>query len=77
MSAKDVSLETLLVFGDSVAPPPVAVAALPDAPVWDIDVRSYETMARVEDYVRIFSGRAKGIFAVALQRQTRYGPMMR
>ena len=27
--------------------------------------------------MRIFSGRAKGVFAVALQRQTRYGPMIR
>ena len=77
VSPRDVALETLLVFGDSVSPPPVAIAAMPDAPVWDIDVRSYETKTRVEDYVRIFSGRAKGAFALALQRQTRYGPMMR
>jgi len=77
VSAKDVSQETFLVFGDSVAPPPIAVAASSDAPVWDIDVRSYETKTRVEDYVRIFSGRARGAFALALQRQTRYGPMMR
>ncbi len=77
VSTTDVSLETMRVFGDSVAPPPIAGATEPGVPVWDIDVRSYETKERVEDYVRIFSGRAKGVFATALQRQTRYGPMMR
>jgi membrane-bound lytic murein transglycosylase D len=79
VTAADVSTETVLVFGDSA--PPVTVAAVtpgaPRGPVWDIDVRSYETLARVEDYVRIFSGRAKDVFSTALQRQTRYGPMIR
>lgn len=73
----EVLRETVRVFGDS-APPPVAdTASAPEAPVWDIDVHSYQTRTRVEDYVRIFSGRAKDVFATALQRQTRYGPMIR
>lgn len=85
VTAADVSTETVLVFGDS-APPVTAAAVIPGAPgapgasrgpVWDIDVRSYETLARVEDYVRIFSGRARDVFSTALQRQTRYGPMIR
>lgn len=80
VSVAEVSRETAKVFG-SEAPPPVtdatAATAAPGAPVWDIDVQSYETRARVEDYVRIFSGRAKGVFEVALQRQTHYGPMIR
>lgn len=91
VTAADVSTETVRVFGDS-APPVTVAAVIPEArgargargglgaaggPVWDIDVRSYETLARVEDYVRIFSGRAKDVFSTALQRQTRYGPMIR
>jgi membrane-bound lytic murein transglycosylase D len=77
VSPRDLTRETVKVFGDSVAPPPTDTMAAPGAPVWDIDVHSYETHARVEDYVRIFSGRAKEVFALALQRQTRYGPMIR
>lgn len=77
ITSADVSRESVRVFGDSVAPPPTDTVAAPGAPVWDIDVRSYETQARVEDYVRIFSGRAKSVFLLALQRQTRYGPMIR
>ena len=77
VSASDVTREAARMFGAETPPPVTDTIAAPGAPVWDIDVRSYETRARVEEYVRIFSGRAKGIFAVALQRQTRYGPMIR
>ncbi len=77
VSASDVTRETARVFGTEAPPPPTDTIAAPGAPVWDIDVRSYETRTRVEDYVRIFSGRAKDAFEVALQRQTRYGPMIR
>lgn len=73
----DVTRETARVFGDGPQPVATDTLAAPGAPVWDIDVRSYETRKRVEDYVRIFSGRAKKVFEVALQRQTRYGPMIR
>lgn len=77
VSATDVTREATRMFGAEAPPPATDTMAAPGAPVWDIDVRSYETRTRVEEYVRIFSGRAKGIFAVALQRQTRYGPMIR
>lgn len=77
VSAADVTREASRMFGAEAPPPVTDTMAAPGAPVWDIDVRSYETRTRVEDYVRIFSGRAKGTFEVALQRQTRYGPMIR
>jgi membrane-bound lytic murein transglycosylase D len=75
VSTAEVALESARVFGG--AAPPVATDSIAGRPLWDIDVRSYETRTRVEDYVRIFSGRAKGVFETALQRQTRYGPMIR
>jgi membrane-bound lytic murein transglycosylase D len=50
---------------------------LPTAPVWDIDVHSYETHARVEHFVDIFTGRARAPFEKSMQRQTRYGPLIR
>ena len=77
VSAADVTRESARVFGNGAPPPPRADTAANGEPLWDIDVRSYETRARVEDYVRIFSGRVKEVFQLALQRQTRYGPMLR
>ena len=77
ISPADVTREAARMFGAEPPPPVTDTMAAPGAPVWDIDVRSYETRARVEDYVRIFSGRARSTFEVALQRQTRYGPMIR
>jgi membrane-bound lytic murein transglycosylase D len=77
ISTADVTRETARMFGTEAPPPPTDTMAAPGAPVWDIDVRSYETRKRVADYVQIFSGRAKDVFAIALQRQTRYGPMVR
>lgn len=77
VSAADVTAETARMFGAEAPPPAVDSLASAEGPVWDIDVRSYETVTRVEDYVHIFSGRAKSVFEVALQRQTRYGPMIR
>ena len=77
VTVADVSREAVRVFGDGAAPLAAAPVLAAGAPVWDIDVKSYETRARVEAYVRIFTGRAKGVFATALQRQTRYGPMIR
>lgn len=72
----DLARETKRVFGEG-APPPVDTASASSGPVWDIDVHSYETRQRVADYVGIFSGRVKEVFEIALQRQTRYGPMVR
>ena len=63
------------VFGDSAA---VAVAdSLNAEPVWDIDVRSYETHDRVTHYVELFSNRARERFVSRLSRGTRYEPMIR
>jgi membrane-bound lytic murein transglycosylase D len=77
VTAAAIAQEVAKVFGDS-APPPSAVAAVaPDAPVWDIDVHSYEAHARVAYFVDVFSGRAKAPFEKSMQRQTRYGPLIR
>mgnify|MGYP002654470082 CR=1 FL=1 len=73
----DVVRAAIAVFGDSTA---VAVAdadAVGEGPVWDIDVRAYETHDRVEHYVELFSSKAKERFASRLSRGTRYEPMIR
>ncbi|MBX9929404.1 MAG: transglycosylase SLT domain-containing protein [Gemmatimonadaceae bacterium] len=75
LEAGALAREALRVFGDSVAPR-VDSLLPPGEPVWDIDVRSFETHDRVERYVDIFSRRAKGTFAQALSRQTRYAPLI-
>jgi membrane-bound lytic murein transglycosylase D len=53
------------------------VAALDAGPVWDIDVHSYETHERVQHFVGLFSGKVKEEFARSLQRQTRFGALIR
>jgi len=63
------------VFGDSTA---VAVADSTGAePIWDLDVRAYETHDRVEHYVALFSTKARDRFESRLSRGTRYEPMIR
>ena len=47
------------------------------APTWDIEVRSYETLDRVQFYVNHFSGVAKDRFAERLSRGSRYESMIR
>jgi membrane-bound lytic murein transglycosylase D len=76
VSPTEIVAEVSKVFG---GPPPAAqsVDSAATGPVWDIDVRSYETHDRVEHFVGIFSGRAKDDFAASLKRQTRYGAMIR
>jgi membrane-bound lytic murein transglycosylase D len=74
-STGDITKEAERVFGDSM-PVPVT-AALDSGPVWDIDVRSYETRERVQHFVGLFSGAVRPEFARSLQRQTRYGPLIR
>lgn len=74
-SPDEVVRTAVSVFGDS------AVAAVADSlaeePVWDIDVRSYETHDRVEHYVDLFSNKARERFVSRLTRGTRYEPMIR
>jgi membrane-bound lytic murein transglycosylase D len=55
----------------------VVAEALVPGPVWDIDVRSYETHARVQHFIGLFSGKVREEFAKSLQRQTRYGTIIR
>lgn len=45
-------------------------------PAWDIDVAPYESHARVEHFVQRFSGPLKHSFEVALERQSRFAPMI-
>ncbi len=65
------------VFGDSAVLRPVDSVGAADDPIWDIDVRSYETHDRVEHYVGLFSNSAKERFLARLSRGTRYEPMIR
>ena len=81
ITPSDIVREAVRVFGDSMPPAPAAVAAVAalapaGAPVWDIDVRSYETRDRVEHFVKVFSTTARGWFEKSLQRQTRYGAII-
>ena len=78
VSASEVTREAVAVFGDSVGvPPDSATVETEEEPVWDIDVRAYETHARVEHYVNMFSGAAKDRIVDRLERGTRYEPMIR
>ena len=65
------------VFGDSAVLTPIDSARAADDPIWDIDVRSYETHDRVEHYVGLFSNSAKERFLARLSRGSRYEPMIR
>lgn len=62
------------VFGDSTGVADLAGIA---KPVWDLDVRSYETHDRVAHYVNLFTGTARARFSERLTRGTRYEPMIR
>jgi membrane-bound lytic murein transglycosylase D len=90
VSEVEVSRRAVEVFGDSIAhpsaPAPVQpdTASMPDmavdgeeVPTWDIDVASYETHARVERYVRLFSGPARDRIVKHLEAGSRYEPMIR
>jgi len=79
VSATEVSQRATDVFG---APGADADARDADAegeegPTWDIAVAPYETHARVEHYVRHFSGPARQRVVDRLGRGTRYEPMIR
>ena len=78
VSASEVAREAVAVFGDSVGvPPDSTIAESEEEPVWDIDVRAYETHARVAHYVTMFTGDAKSRIADRLERGSRYEPMIR
>ena len=72
---EEVVRTAMAVFGDSTV---ITVAdSTGEEPVWDIDVRSYETHDRVEHYVELFSSKARERFQSRLSRGTRYEPMIR
>ena len=73
----DVVRTVVAVFGDSAVLRPVDSTAAADDPIWDIDVRSYETHDRVAHYVGLFSNSAKERFLTRLSRGTRYESMIR
>ncbi len=81
ISHDEITQRAVEVFGDSTGAELVIVET-PESedsePItWDIDVRSYETHARVEHYVSIFSGDASTRIAERLSRGTRFEPMIR
>ncbi|MBX3132539.1 MAG: LysM peptidoglycan-binding domain-containing protein [Gemmatimonadaceae bacterium] len=57
----------------------VAAEAVPNdpPPAWDIEVAPYESHQRVEHFVQRFSGPLKESFEIAMERQSRYAPMIR
>jgi membrane-bound lytic murein transglycosylase D len=77
VDASEVTKQAVAVFGDSVGVAPDTVVPTEEDPVWDIDVRSYETHARVEHYVNMFTGDAKSRIVERLERGSRYEPMIR
>jgi membrane-bound lytic murein transglycosylase D len=76
-SDEDLALAVVSVFGDSAALRVDSAASTEEAPLWDLDVRSYETHDRVAHYVRLFSTDGRDRFAARLSRGSRYEPMIR
>jgi membrane-bound lytic murein transglycosylase D len=73
----DVTRRATEVFGDAPPAAPTVPDSAAGGPSWDIEVHSYESTARVEHYVRMFSGPAKERIASRLAQGTRYEPMIR
>ncbi len=57
-----------------VTPDPEPAEAPPVT--WDIEVQAYESHARVEYFVGRFTGAARNAFELALERQSRYAPLI-
>ena len=82
VSESEVTRRTVEVFGDSLTrpsrgPEPVPESDDDEVPTWDIDVASYEAHARVERYVRLFTGPARDRIVKHLEAGSRYEPMIR
>jgi peptidoglycan lytic transglycosylase D len=77
VSDRDITRRLSEIFGDSAAAIAAAPESPPEAPSWDIEVRSYESTSRVEHYVQLFSGPSKERIAARLGHGTRYEPMIR
>jgi membrane-bound lytic murein transglycosylase D len=72
-SAAAAQADTAVIAQALITPPD----SVPIGPVWDINVHSYETHERVQHFVGLFSGKVRDEFAKSLQRQTRYGDLIR
>jgi len=77
VATADVARRAAEVFGDSTTAALASMDSASMGPSWDIEVRSYETTARVDRYVRMFTGPAKDRIQTRLQKGTRYEPMIR
>ncbi len=90
VSLREIMTGAVSIFGDTLpaaaaspliveAADSVTAAALVEEvePTWDIDVRSYETHARVRKYVSLFTGSAHSTFERWMQQGVRYMPMIR
>ena len=62
---------------DSLPVDSALMAVISSGPVWDIDVRSYETHQRVQHFIGLFTGKVRAEFVKSLQRQTRYDVLIR
>lgn len=76
-SSAAITKQAIEVFGDSAISAPRDSSTPGAGPTWDMDVRSYETMSRVERYVRMFTGSAKEHIETQLGRGSQYEPMIR
>lgn len=82
VSESEVSKRAAEVFGDSAAATHTNASASDSAsnheePSWDIDVQSYASRARVEHYLRVFSGSAREHIIAQLEEGSRFEPMIR
>ena len=78
VSETDVTRQAVQVFGDTVAADSaVAADSGETGPTWDMDVRSYETQARVAHFVDVFTGPSRDYIESRLSRGSRYEPMIR
>ena len=79
VSSAEVARQAVAVFGDSIGVPPDSAVPPAEAEelTWDLDVRSYETHARVAHYVTLFSSEASGRIVERLERGSQYEPMIR
>jgi membrane-bound lytic murein transglycosylase D len=84
LTAAELDRRSAELFGDALRASPslpvhseseeLNVGSLPN---WDIEVRSYESLDRVQYYVNAFTGEAIDRFAERLSRGSRYEPMIR
>ena len=77
VSSTDVTKRAVEVFGEPTPAAAPAAATADGEPTWDMEVQSYESVDRVQHFVRIFSGPAKEHVEARLEAGSRYEPMIR